>query len=130
MLCGGSISSADMRMCNKRFWALKSKSVAHKAWEEARMLGVNDDERDDVYGKQIALGERRDGRQRIRGRTPMGYHEYYSLNIRGLRDNSKIIRLSQTIKSGSFDLVCLQETKREALVEYMVENLWGNQLIE
>ena len=53
-----------------------------------------------------------------------------SLNMRGLGDNSKRRRLAKIINSGNFDLVCLQETKREFIEDYVVENMWGNQLID
>ena len=53
-----------------------------------------------------------------------------SLNMRGLGDNSKRKRLAKIINSGNFDLVCLQETKREFIEDYVVENMWGNQLID
>lgn len=49
-----------------------------------------------------------------------------SLNMRGLGDNSKRRRLAKIINSGNFDLVCLQETKREFIEDYVVENMWGN----
>lgn len=60
VLCGGSLSSADMRLCNNKFWVLQSKSVAQRVWEEARHIGVEGTEKDEVYIQQINLCESRD----------------------------------------------------------------------
>ncbi|KAG4947715.1 hypothetical protein JHK87_043722 [Glycine soja] len=48
VLCGGSLSSADMRLCNNKFWVLQSKSVAQRVWEEARHIGVEGTKKDEV----------------------------------------------------------------------------------
>lgn len=60
VLCGGSISSGDIAQCNNRFWALQSKSVARKVWENAKSLGVEGKLHDDKYIDLIEAGERRD----------------------------------------------------------------------
>lgn len=60
VLCGGSISSGDIAACNNKFWALQSKAVARKVWENAKLLGVQGNLPDDRYVDLIEDGERRD----------------------------------------------------------------------
>lgn len=60
VLCGGSISSGDIGLCNNKFWALQNKAVARKVWENAKRLGVQGNLPDDTYVDLIEQGERRD----------------------------------------------------------------------
>lgn len=49
-----------------------------------------------------------------------------SLNMRGWGDRGKRRQLVALINSRSFDFICVQETKREVMVEQEVGMLWGN----
>lgn len=60
VLCADSISNSDIRMCNNKFWALQSKSVARKVWETAKSLGVEGTLPDEHYIELIEEGEKRD----------------------------------------------------------------------
>lgn len=49
-----------------------------------------------------------------------------SLNLRGWGDSEKRRQLASLIRTGKFDFICLQETKRESLDNNQIGQLWGN----
>lgn len=64
VLCADSISSSDIRLCNNKFWALQSKSVARKVWDAAKSFGVEGTHPEENYIDLIEAGERRDEKAR------------------------------------------------------------------
>lgn len=53
-----------------------------------------------------------------------------SLNMRGWGDKAKHRHLASLIRTGMFNFICLQETKREILKEKYIGLLWGNHLFD
>lgn len=51
-----------------------------------------------------------------------------SINLREWGDVAKHRQLASLIRTGGFDFICLQETKREVTQEKQIGLLWGNQL--
>lgn len=53
-----------------------------------------------------------------------------SLNMRGWGDRAKRRQLASSIRTGMFNFICIQETKREVLDDINIRSLWGNQLFD
>lgn len=53
-----------------------------------------------------------------------------SLNLCGWGDKPKRRRLATLIRSGKFDLICLQETKKDVIDEIQLGLLWVNQVFD
>lgn len=60
VLCGGSISSADIIQCNNKYWALQGKAVTKRVWEVAKRMGFEGTLPDDSYVQMIVERESRD----------------------------------------------------------------------
>jgi len=49
-----------------------------------------------------------------------------SWNVRGLNDSRKRDVIKSFLREWRYDLICLQETKLEAVSLFVIRSLWGN----
>jgi hypothetical protein len=59
VLCCSSLKSAEIRNCNKVFWANQEQEVASKLWKGMTELGIEGEEEDEWFVEKFLLSENR-----------------------------------------------------------------------